>query len=158
MEPKPANAFITTRKGFCYLTIKSYGSNRHLMRIRNYTLDAEDKRDMRRLYPDVVFDWKKIARQLAECRETCRDYRSRRRSAGAARSRGASEPLFGVFESATGMIYTNGLPSTARGMGRAARCRPADGPHLQGVTRISRAAQGRRVKAVSRLTGRVGED
>jgi len=49
------------------------------MRIRAYTLDADDKRQMRRLYPDVAFDWKKIARQLAEKREVCRQYRSRRR-------------------------------------------------------------------------------
>jgi hypothetical protein len=28
------------------------------------------------LHPDVVFDWKKIARQLAEKREECRLYRS----------------------------------------------------------------------------------
>ncbi len=117
MERKPANAFITTRKGFCYLTIKYYRSNIHLMRIRNYTLDAEDKRHMRRSHPDVVFDWKKITRQLAESREVCRGYRSRRRSAGAARSGSAREPFIGVFEPATGTIFTNGLPSTARGMG-----------------------------------------
>ena len=56
MERKPASAFITTRKGFFYLTIRSFRSNRHIMRIRNYTLDANDKRQMRRLHPDVVFD------------------------------------------------------------------------------------------------------
>jgi hypothetical protein len=50
------------------------------MRIYNYTIDANDKRDMRRLHPDVVFDWKKITRQLAEKREECRRYRSRRRT------------------------------------------------------------------------------
>jgi hypothetical protein len=35
---------------------------------------------MRRLYPDVAFDWKKIAQQLAEKRKVCRRYRSRRRN------------------------------------------------------------------------------
>ena len=35
---------------------------------------AEDKRDMRRLHPDVIFDWKKIAQQLAVKREECRRY------------------------------------------------------------------------------------
>jgi hypothetical protein len=33
------------------------------MRLRLSTLDAQDKRDMRRLHLDIVFDWKKIARQ-----------------------------------------------------------------------------------------------
>jgi hypothetical protein len=117
VDPKPANAFITTRKGFCYLTIRSYRTNIHLMRIRNYTLDADDKRQMPRLHPDVVFDWKKITRQLAESRQVCRGYRARRRSAGAARSGCAREPLFGVFDAATGTIYVNGLPSTARAAG-----------------------------------------
>ena len=117
MEPKPANAFITTRKGFCYLTIKSYRTNIHLIRIRNYTLDADDKRQMRRLHPDVVFDWKKITRQLAENREVCRGYRARRRSAAAARSGRPREPLFGVFDAATSTIYANGPPSTARSAG-----------------------------------------
>ena len=117
MEPKPANAFITTRKGFCYLTIRSYRTNIHLMRIRNYTLDADDKRQMRRLHPDVVFDWKKITRQLAESRQVCRGYRARRRSDAAARSGRAREPLFGVFDAVTGTIYVNGLPSTSRGAG-----------------------------------------
>jgi hypothetical protein len=35
------------------------------MRVRHYTIDAQDKRDMRRLHPDIIFDWKKFARQLA---------------------------------------------------------------------------------------------
>jgi hypothetical protein len=117
VDPKPSNAFITTRKGFCYLTIRSYRTNIHLMRVRNYTLDADDKRQMRRLHPEVLFDWKKITRQLAESRQVCRGYRARRRSAGAARSGCAREPLFGVFDAATGTIYVNGLPSTARAAG-----------------------------------------
>ena len=80
MAPKQHAAFVTARKGFCYLTVKIGRRNFHIMRIRNYTIDAQDKRDMRRLYPDVVFDWKKIGRQLAEKREACRRYRSRRRT------------------------------------------------------------------------------
>src|SRR5271166_4483783 len=55
MERKPRNAFITARKGFCYLTIKSFGRNHEMMRIRNYKIDAEEKRHMRRLYPEVAF-------------------------------------------------------------------------------------------------------
>jgi hypothetical protein len=61
---KRSPAFITTRKGVCYLTIKIGRENFALRRIRNYTIDAQDKRDMRRLHPDVDFDWKKITRQL----------------------------------------------------------------------------------------------
>jgi hypothetical protein len=68
MERKQSNAFITARKGFCYLTIKSFGRNHEMMRIRNYNIDAEEKRHMRRLYPEVTFDWKKITQQLAEKR------------------------------------------------------------------------------------------
>jgi hypothetical protein len=67
---KRGNAFITTSKGFCYLTIRCGRHNFRIMRIRNYTIDADDKREMRRLHRDVVFDWKKIARQLAGKRET----------------------------------------------------------------------------------------
>ena len=44
MGPQESNAFVTTRKGFCYLTIKCAGRNFHIQRIRNYTLEAEDKR------------------------------------------------------------------------------------------------------------------
>jgi hypothetical protein len=84
MGGKQGSAFITARKGFCYLTIKCGRRNFHVMRIRAYTLDADDKRQMRRLYPDIDFDWKKIARQLAEKREVCRRYRSRRRTSDAA--------------------------------------------------------------------------
>ena len=35
---------------------------------------------MRRLYPDYLFDWKKINQQLAEKREVCRAYRSKRQA------------------------------------------------------------------------------
>ncbi len=53
---KPANAFITARKGFCYLTIKSFGRNHEMMRIRAYKIEPDEKRHLRRLYPDVAFD------------------------------------------------------------------------------------------------------
>jgi hypothetical protein len=52
MERKRSNAFITARKGFCYLTIKYARRNHDMMRIRNYKIDAEEKRHMRRLYPE----------------------------------------------------------------------------------------------------------
>ena len=109
MTPKQPAAFVTARKGFCYLTIKYGRSNFDIMRIRNYTLDAEDKRQMRRLYPDVDFDWKKIAGQLAEKREACRCYRSRRRASG--RRERAHKPLCAVFDPAMRTVCVDG-PST----------------------------------------------
>lgn len=117
MERKQSNAFITARKGFCYLTIRHGGRNVEMMRVRSYKIDAEEKRGMRRLYPDVAFDWKKITQQLAEKREACRRYRSRRRSPDTARPPGASEPLYGVYEPGTRTIYTSSVPSTAAGVG-----------------------------------------
>ena len=80
MKRKQSSAFITTRKGFCYLTVKVGRSNCNIMRIRNYTLDAQDKRDMRRLYPDYLFEWKRINQQCAEKRDVCRAYRSKRQT------------------------------------------------------------------------------
>jgi len=68
---KRSRAFVTTKKGVCYLTVKIGREHFHLMRIYNYTIDAQDKRDMRRRHPDVDFDWKHITRQLAEKREVC---------------------------------------------------------------------------------------
>ena len=50
MERKRSNAFITARKGFCYLTIKYARRNHEMMRIRNYRIEADEKRHMRRLY------------------------------------------------------------------------------------------------------------
>lgn len=118
MGQQQGNAFITTRKGFCYLTIKIGRSNFNIMRIRNYTIDAEDKRDMRRLYPNIVFDWKKIIRQLAEKREVCRDYRSRRIEAAAERRHvHPREPFYSVYDPVTRTVYANGLPSSAEGAG-----------------------------------------
>ena len=69
MDRKLSNAFVTARKSFCYLTIKHFGRHHDMMRIRGYKLDADEKRQMRRLYPEVAFDWKRITQQLAEKRE-----------------------------------------------------------------------------------------
>jgi hypothetical protein len=101
---KTGSAFITTKKGVCYLTVKVGRHNFPLMRIRNYTLDAQDKRDMRRLHPDVIFDWKKLAQQLAAKREVCRRYRAQRRPVRVPRVR---EPFYGVFEPHTRRVYVN---------------------------------------------------
>ena len=118
MSNQQGTAFITTRKGFCYLTIKCGRQNAHIMRIRQYTIDAEDKRHMRRLYPNIVFDWKKITRQLAEKREVCRDYRVRRIEAAAERRKADSgEPFLSVYDPLTRTVYANGIPSTAAGAG-----------------------------------------
>ena len=65
------------------------------MRIYHYTIDAQDKRDMRRRYPDVDFDWQHITCQLTAKREDCRWYRSRRRTQCVPRER---EPFYGAFE------------------------------------------------------------
>jgi hypothetical protein len=117
MRSKQGSAFITTRKGFCYLTIKCGRCNFHVMRIRAYTLDADDKRQMRRLYPDVDFDWKKIARQLAEKREVCRRYRSRWRTSDAAHLSRVHAPFYGLYEPGTRTIYVNGFPRNAQTVG-----------------------------------------
>jgi hypothetical protein len=82
------------------------------MRIYNYTIDAQKKRDMRRRHPDVDFDWKTIASQLAEKREVCRRYRSRRRTARAPR---VHEPFYGVFDPVERAVYVND-PTNIAGM------------------------------------------
>ena len=108
-KPAPvikSKAFITSKKGFCYLTIKIGRMNFNIMKIRKYTISSEDKRDMRRLHKDVEFDWKKIAKQLAEKREVCRDYRSRRQ-----RPRRRREPFHAVYDPLSRTVYSNGLPS-----------------------------------------------
>ena len=105
MGNKPKNAFITTRKGFCYLTIKIGRSNFNLMRIRNYTIDAEEKRDLRRRYPDYCFDWKKIKQQLADKREVCRAYRSRRQSPR--RTKRTPTPGIVTYDPATRTVYAS---------------------------------------------------
>jgi hypothetical protein len=110
---KRRRAFVTTKKGVCYLTVKIGRENFSLMRIYNYTIDAQHKRDMRRRHSDVDFDWKKITRQLAEKREVCRRYRSRRRSARIPRER---EPFYGVFDPAERTVYVND-PTNIAGVG-----------------------------------------
>jgi len=101
-----SKAFVTTKKGFCYLTIKIGRMNLNIMKIRKYTISAEDKRDMRRLHKDVEFDWKKITKQLADKREVCRDYRSRRQ-----RPRRHREPFHAVYDPLSRTVYSNGSPS-----------------------------------------------
>jgi hypothetical protein len=101
---KRSRAFVTTKKGVCYLTVKSGRVHFQIMRIRHYTIDADDKRRMRRLHPDVDFDWKHITHQLAEKREVCRRYRSRRRTARAPR---VHEPFYGVFDPVERTVYVN---------------------------------------------------
>lgn len=106
MKRKQSSAFITTRKGFCYLTVKVGRSNFNIKRIRNYTLEPQEKRDMRRLYPDYLFDWKKINQQLAEKREVCRAYRSRRQAPRSAER--TSDPFVTVsYDPRTRTIYAS---------------------------------------------------
>ena len=110
---KRSRAFVTTKKGVCYLTVKSGRMYCQIMRIRHDTIDADDKRRMRRLHPDVDFDWKKIARQLAVKREVCRSYRSRRRTSRTPR---VHEPFYGVFDPVERTVYVND-PTNIAGMG-----------------------------------------
>jgi hypothetical protein len=109
---KRSRAFVTTKQGVCYLTVKSGQVYFQIMRIRHYTIDADDKRRMRRLHPDIDFDWKKIASQLAEKREVCRRYRSRRRTARAPR---VHELFYGVFDPIERAVYMND-PTNIAGM------------------------------------------
>ena len=113
MERKQRTAFITTRKGFCYLTIKIGRRNFNVQRVRNYTVDAQDKRDLRRRYPDVVFDWKKIAQQLIEKRDASRRYRVRRRISATARQR---EAFYAVYDPITRTVYADDVPSSMGGV------------------------------------------
>ena len=117
-DRKPTHAFVTARKGFCSLTIKHFGRHHHMMRIRAYKIEPDEKRFMRRLYPEVAFDWKKITAQLAEKREDCRRYRTRGRKAAARRNAWEDGPPFAFYEPGTRTIYSSGVPSTAAGVGR----------------------------------------
>jgi hypothetical protein len=106
MKRKQSSAFITTRKGSCYLTVKIGRRNFNIKRIRNYTLEPQDKRDMRRLYPDYLFDWKKINQQLAEKREVCRAYRAKRRTPRSTER--TSDPFVTMsYDPRTRTIYTS---------------------------------------------------
>ena len=44
MSDATGSAFVTSRKGFCYITIKIGRRNFDIMKIRSYTIDAQDKR------------------------------------------------------------------------------------------------------------------
>jgi hypothetical protein len=121
---KRRRAFVTTKKGVCYLTVKIGRENCHLMRIYNYTIDAQKKRDMRRRHPDVAFDWQTITRQLAEKREVCRRYRARRRTARVPRVR---EPFYGVIDPVERTVYVND-PTNIAGMGALLDAIIAGGP------------------------------
>jgi hypothetical protein len=55
---KPGVAFVTSKKGVCYLTITFGRHHCSLMRIRHDPLDAQDKREMHRLHPDIAFERK----------------------------------------------------------------------------------------------------
>jgi hypothetical protein len=112
MSLRQGTAFVTTKKGFCYLTVKIGRKNFPIMRIRNYTIDAQDKRDMRRLHPDIIFNWKKIAHQLAEKREVCRQYRSRRQRT----TRRPHEAFYGVVDPLSRTVYVSD-PSNIAGVG-----------------------------------------
>jgi hypothetical protein len=96
-----------------YVTIKRGRTSIQILRIRNYTINAEEKRRLRRRYPNIVFDWKKITRQLAEKREVCRRYRSRRRTARVPRVR---EPFYGVIDPVERTVYVND-PTNIAGVG-----------------------------------------
>jgi hypothetical protein len=102
MGAKQGVAFITTKKGFCYLTIKYNRRNFPIMRVHKYVIEAEEKRQMRRLNPDILFDWKKIAAQLAEKREVCRAYRTKGSTAPRPR-----EPFYGVIVPHSRTVYVN---------------------------------------------------
>ena len=144
MGQQQGNAFITARKGFCNLPINCVGRNFNIMRIRNYTLDAEDKRDMRRLYPNIVFDWKKIARQLAEKREACRRYRSRRLTPKAARHPRDYEPSYAVYDRSTRTVYADGDAGGFALLDAILRIdRTLDAPPLPAPVEPSRAAKPR---------------
>ena len=107
MSRRQSSAFVTARKGFCYLTVKIGRSNFNIMRIRRYTITPQDKRDMRRLYPDYLFDWKKIGQQLAEKREVCRAWRSRRQAPRGKEH--APDPFVLVsYDPGTRTVYTSG--------------------------------------------------
>ena len=115
MSDITGNAFITTRKGFCYLTIKIGRQSHHMMKIRQYKIEPDEKRHMRRLYPNVTFDWKKITTQLAKKREECREYRSSRQRKARAR-RMPGKPFIGTYDPFRREVYVND-PSNIAGVG-----------------------------------------
>ena len=120
MQEKKANAFVTTRKGSCYLTIKIGRQNFNLTRIMKYTIDAEEKRSLRRIFTDVEFDWKKITAQLAEKKIVCRQYRSRQRrerESSHLSHRHVEYSGYAVFDPFSRTVYVDEAPRSARGAG-----------------------------------------
>jgi hypothetical protein len=111
MSNRDDTVVVTIRKGLCYLTGRVGRKTFAIIRIREYAIDAQEKRDMRRFYPDIIFDWKKIARQLAEKREVCRQYRARRQGS----TRHLPEPFYGVVDRLTRTVYVRD-PSNIGGL------------------------------------------
>lgn len=114
MSTLTGNAFVTTRKGFCYLTIRVRRRNYDITKIRQYKIEAQEKRDLRRLYPNVTFDWKKIAEQLEKKRGVCRRYRARRHATSAPKR--PREPFYGVVDPFSRTVYVND-PDNIAGVG-----------------------------------------
>lgn len=106
MKSKHGSGFITSKKGFCYLTIKIGRNNFNIMRIRKYTLEPQDKRDIRRLYPDYLFDWKKINQQLVKKREICRAYRAKRQTPRSA-EQPSSQFITWSYDPGTRTVYAS---------------------------------------------------
>ena len=138
LDSNPANNRLANLRAFCQRCHMLHDRPHHLAQRwiiyrRRYALGDlflgryepalmelawDEKRHMRRLYPDVAFDWKKITQQLAEKREDCRRYRTRSRKATRRSSLYDDDPVFGVYEPSARTIYTSGIPSSATGMGR----------------------------------------
>lgn len=139
--PKQGSAFITTKKGSCFLTIKLYGQNFHICRIRNYAIEPYEKRHLRRLYPDIDFDWKKITLQLADKREVCRSYRARRSAPKGLRPARDQGPFYGVYDPRSRTVYVDEPPSGLNSLGclldsilhldRIHQCHPERLPELR---------------------------
>jgi hypothetical protein len=75
------------------------------MKVHQYKIDPDEKRQMRRLYPNVTFDWEKITAPLARKREVCRNYRSRRLAPTLLRR--PREPFIGVIDPFRRAVYIN---------------------------------------------------
>ena len=61
-----------------------------MMKVHQYKIDPEEKRDMRHLCPNVIFDWRKITTQWTKKREVCR-----------------REPFIGVIDPFPRTVYVN---------------------------------------------------
>lgn len=47
---------MSRKQSSAFVTVKVARSNFNIMRMRSYTITPQDKRDMRRVYPDYLFD------------------------------------------------------------------------------------------------------